>query len=428
MLTPADNDLLTRVENGAPLGKLMRQYWLPACMSQELPEPDGDPIKVRVLGEDLVAFRDTQGQVGVMDELCPHRRASLLYGRNEEGGLRCLYHGWKMDVKGVVVETPAEAPRDGAQPRTIKHKAYPVRESHGFVWIYMGDEATMPEFEPPAFANGTNPRISIAKINLPCNWAQIVEGGIDSAHASMLHSSEIRPTGNTARAGLAETHTLTRPSLDKAPRLHVHRTEYGLRYVALRTPITNPETEEYARVATFIAPCIVLSPPNSTYSTIQFVVPRDDTSTSFYFVGWTDDQTEGTGVAQDVWRQRMGATLGVDLDADYWPLRTPANRFLQDREAMRNGNFTGVRGIANQDAMMWVTMGAITDRSKERLGTSDAAVAQFRRVMVEAVKSFAEGGAPIGTVGPRLPHRRIRSFEGVIPKGADWRELGILPE
>lgn len=428
MLNQQDNDLLTRVENQAPLGQLMRRYWMPACMSEELPQPDGDPIKVRVLGENLVAFRATDGSVGVMDELCPHRRASLLYGRNEEGGLRCLYHGWKMDVEGNVVDTPAEVRREGAPCKKIRHKAYPVRESHGFVWIYMGEEATMPEFEPPAFANGTNPIISIAKINLPCNWAQIVEGGIDSAHASLLHSSEIRPTGNTARAGLAETHTLTRPSVDKAPRLHVHRTEYGMRYVALRTPITNPETDEYARIATFIAPCTVLSPPNGTYSTIQFIVPRDDESTSFYFVGWTDDQTEGTGVTQDVWRQRMGAVVGVDLDDDHWPLRTPANRFKQDRAAMKQGSFTGVRGIANQDSMMWVTMGPISDRSKERLGTSDAAVAQFRRVMVEAVKAFSRGEPPIGTTQPRLPHRRIRSFEGVIKKETDWRELGILPE
>ncbi len=428
MLNQQDNDLLTRVENQAPLGQLMRRYWMPACMSEELPQPDGDPIKVRVLGENLVAFRATDGSVGVMDELCPHRRASLLYGRNEEGGLRCLYHGWKMDVEGNVVDTPAEVRREGAPCKKIRHKAYPVRESHGFVWIYMGEEATMPEFEPPAFANGTNPIISIAKINLPCNWAQIVEGGIDSAHASLLHSSEIRPTGNTARAGLAETHTLTRPSVDKAPRLHVHRTEYGMRYVALRTPITNPETDEYARIATFIAPCTVLSPPNGTYSTIQFIVPRDDESTSFYFVGWTDDQTEGTGVTQEVWRQRMGAVVGVDLDDDHWPLRTQANRFKQDRAAMKQGSFTGVRGIANQDSMMWVTMGPISDRSKERLGTSDAAVAQFRRVMVEAVKAFSRGEPPIGTTQPRLPHRRIRSFEGVIKKETDWRELGILPE
>ena len=132
MLNKADNDLLTQVENDAPLGKLMRRYWLPACMSQELPEPDGDPIRVRILGENLVAFRDTQGRVGVMDELCPHRRASLFYGRNEECGLRCLYHGWTMDVNGVVTETPAEVCREGITQKVIKHKAYPVRESHGF--------------------------------------------------------------------------------------------------------------------------------------------------------------------------------------------------------------------------------------------------------------------------------------------------------
>lgn len=426
MLSKEDNDLLTRVEGGAGMGRLMRNYWLPACMSQELPEPDGDPVSVRMLGEDLVAFRDTAGRVGVMAELCPHRRASLLYGRNEESGLRCLYHGWKMDVHGTVVDMPAEPAREGVQRREVRHAAYPVRESHGLVWVYMGDPAQVPEFEPPAFANGTNPRISIAKMNLPCNWAQALEGAIDSAHASILHSSEILPQGDTSRAGLAQTHLLTRPSVDKAPRLEVQRTDYGLRYVALRKPIRDPETHEYARVATFIAPCTVLTPPNATYSAIQFVVPRDDTGCNFYFIAWTDDQTEGDGIDEAKWRERMGARLGTDLDEHYRPLRTPANRFLQDRQAMKAGSFSGVRGIANQDSMMWITMGPIADRSKERLGSSDAAVAQFRRVMVEAVKSYAAGGAAIGTGRSRLAHCRIRSFEGVIAKGTDWRTLGIL--
>jgi phthalate 4,5-dioxygenase oxygenase subunit len=427
MLTREDNEMLTRVID-APMGRLMRQYWLPACMSQEIPEPDGDPVRVRVLGEDLVAFRDTMGRVGVMDEYCPHRRASLVYGRNENCGLRCLYHGWKMDVEGTVVEQPVEPERDGPPRARAKHKAYAVRESHGLVWIYMGDQADVPAFEPPAFANGPNPRISIAKMQLPCNWAQALEGGIDSSHASMLHSSEIRPVERSERAGLAETHVLTRPSVDKAPRLQVQRTEYGMRYVALRKPIANPETHEYARIATFIAPVTVLTPPNATYSAIQFVVPMDDENSMFYFIAWTDDDTAGEGVDEDTWRERLGARRGIDLDPEYRSLRTRANGFLQDRQAMKQGtSFTGVRGIANQDSMMWISMGAISDRTKERLGTSDAAVAQFRRVMVEAARSFAAGGPAIGTVAPRTPHARLRSFEGVIEKGTDWRELGILP-
>ncbi|MGD9944728.1 MAG: Rieske 2Fe-2S domain-containing protein, partial [Burkholderiaceae bacterium] len=402
-------------------------YWIPACLSQELPEPDGDPIRLRILGEDLIAFRDSEGRVGVMDELCPHRRASLLYGRNEESGLRCLYHGWKLDVNGLVVDLPAEPERDGAPRRPIQHTAYTVRESHGLVWVYMGSDTPAPCFEPPAFANGTNPRISIVKINLPCNWAQALEGGIDSAHASILHSSEILPQGGTARAGLAETHLLTRPSVDKAPRLEVHRTDYGMRYVALRKPIVDPEKNDYARIATFIAPFTVLTPPNATYSAIQFIVPRDDEHCTFYFIAWTDDQTAGDGVDEATWRERMGGRVGIDLDDDYWPLRTPANRFMQDRKAMKQGSFSGVRGIASQDSMMWVTMGPISDRSKERLGASDIAVAQFRRIMIEAVKAFQAGAKPIGTEQARMPHARIRSFEGVIPKGTDWRALGILP-
>src|SRR5258707_5325604 len=151
MITSEENDLLCRVEGDAPMGQLMRRHWIPACMSEEVAERDGTPIRVRLLGEDLVVFRDTDGRLGVLDEYCPHRRASLVLGRNEECGLRCLYHGWKFDVDGNVVEMTSE-PAGSDVPQRVKHKAYPAREAGGVVWGYMGPAKEMPEFQAPAFA------------------------------------------------------------------------------------------------------------------------------------------------------------------------------------------------------------------------------------------------------------------------------------
>src|SRR2546423_9348461 len=161
MLTRDQNELLCRVEAAAPMGALMRQHWLPLCLSEEVDERDGTPVRARLLGEDLVAFRDTNGRVGMLDEHCPHRRASLVLGRNEECGLRCLYHGWKVDVDGNVLEMASEPPGSRIVEK-VKHKAYPVQEAGGFVWTYMGAEE-MPAFEPPAFAPRPDTKVSIVK-------------------------------------------------------------------------------------------------------------------------------------------------------------------------------------------------------------------------------------------------------------------------
>ena len=199
MLTEAENALLCRVEGEAPMGRFMRQHWLPVCLSEDVEEPEGKPVRVKVLGEPLVAYRDGEGRVGLVGEFCPHRKASLVYGRNEEGGLRCLYHGWKVDADGAVVEMPSEPPEACAAAK-LRHLAYPTAEAGGFVWAWMGDREAMPEFEPPPFAPTPETRVSIGSARVDCNWAQVVEGQIDSAHSSTLHSSDMVP----ARVGRAE--------------------------------------------------------------------------------------------------------------------------------------------------------------------------------------------------------------------------------
>jgi phthalate 4,5-dioxygenase oxygenase subunit len=406
------------------MGQLMRRHWLPACLSEEVAEPDGAPVRVKLLGEDLVAFRDTDGTLGVIGEFCPHRRASLLFGRNEECGLRCLYHGWKMDTQGNVLEMASE-PAESRMSEKVKHLAYPAREAGGFVWVYMGPAESMPAFQAPAFAPLPNTKVSIVKIQVNANWAQILEGAIDSAHSSSLHSTDM-PPARVERSTTGSDGLWRRPSTDKAPRLQVQMASYGFRYAAIRRPIFNAATHDYTRITVFQAPLTVLIPPNNMYSLAQMTAPMTDTSTMFYFIAWAPEGSPG--INQEAFRKLCGAQVGIDVDQNFQKIRTRENHYLQDRRAMKLGDFTGIRGIPNQDIAMWETMGPIANRSDERLGASDVAIVQFRRQMLDAIARFEAGEPAIGTGPDALAHVKLRSFEGVVPKEVNWRTLGASPE
>jgi phthalate 4,5-dioxygenase oxygenase subunit len=344
--------------------------------------------------------------------------------------LRCLYHGWKFGVDGLVLEMPTES-RSGYAGR-LKHKSYPVHEDAGIVWTYMGSSEgkgsaeTPPAFTAPVFASETGAagaaaaagaKISIVKILINCNWAQILEGAIDSSHSSLLHSSDMVPT--KIEGAQATDQSWYRPSDDSAPRIQVERTGYGFKYAAIRRPITNAETHNYIRTTLFIAPYSVHIPPNDRYRIAIMHIPRDDTHTAFYFIAFGGEATPDT----ETWRKFCAAQMGVDLDKTYRHLRTPENNYLQDRKAMKTESWTGVPGIPNQDIIMWETMGPIVDRSTDRLGTSDGAIAQFRKIMVEAARKVEADGTIIGAAEA---HRQVtlRSFEGIVPKTTDWRTLG----
>jgi phthalate 4,5-dioxygenase oxygenase subunit len=419
MLSHEENQLLCRVEGAAPMGGIMRRHWLPVCMSEEVAEPDGRPVRSRLLGEDLVVFRDSQERLGVLGEYCLHRRASLAFGRNEECGLRCLYHGWKFDVDGKVLDMPSEAP-GAAQRLGKKTKAYPVREGGGFVWIWMGPENEMREFEPPAWAPVSGIKYAIVKMHAACNWAQVLEGSIDSAHSSSLHSTNM-PAAEGVYGSTATDSGWLRPSNDKAPRLQFEATDYGFRYAAIRKPIRNAENDQYVRTTLFLAPFTVLIPPNNQYNLAQMLVPIDDVNTMFYWIAWHPDPAKG--IAQDAWRRFCAAEVGVDLYPDYTKKRNLANGYLQDREAMKRGDWTGIAGIPAQDMAMWESMGPITERSEDHFGSSDLAVAQFRRMMVAAAKKFQQGGPAIGT-DRSMNYTDLASYEGVVPTSVDWRTLG----
>lgn len=415
MLTPEENDILTRVTGDAPMARLMRQHWTPVCLIEEVAEPDGTPLRVEVLGESYVAFRDSKGRLGMLDELCPHRKASLVYGRNEECGLRCLYHGWKMDVDGNVVAMSSE-PEGSPLMDKVKARAYPVVEWGGFVWAWLGDKGQMPEFQPPAFAPTKDTPVAILKVRVPANWAQIHEGQIDSAHSSSLHSSTMKPA--RVEGAAADDKAWYRPSTDKSPRMQTETTSYGFHYAAIRKPINNAATHHYLRVTEFVAPYYSLIPPNNNYKVASVIVPINDDESAFHFIAFGGPNVPTT--AQ--WRAFNHTVRGTDLDEKWRSRRTLENDFLQDRALMKEGHFTGVPGIPNEDIIMWVSMGSRVQRHTDILGASDLAIVEFRRLMTDAARKVAEGGRAIGT-DSLLPHAKIASHEGVYPKEVDWRTL-----
>jgi phthalate 4,5-dioxygenase oxygenase subunit len=257
-------------------------------------------------------------------------------------------------------------------------------------------------------------------VRVRCNWAQILEGQIDSAHSSSLHSSDMVPA-QVDGAKATEANWL-RPSTDKAPRFQIQRTSYGFRYAAIRRPIMNEETHDYIRTTVYIAPFTALIPPNNVHNVATLLTPEDDHNTIFYFIAWNG--ADKPGIDADAWRKFNVLQWGADVDRNFDGVRTRDNLYRQDRDAMKQGNFTGIAGIPNQDIAMWEGMGPISDRSKERVGASDVAVVAFRRLMVEAARNVKSGGPAIGTTEPHIMHATISSYEGVVPKTTNWRSLG----
>jgi phthalate 4,5-dioxygenase len=414
MLSREDNALLTQVERGTPMGTTLRRYWIPALLARELPEPDGAPVRVRLLGEDLVAFRDTQGRVGLLEEFCPHRRASLFFGRNEECGLRCVYHGWKFDVEGRCVDQMNE-PADQQFTDKIFITSYPTMESGGVVWAYMGPAERTPAL--PAFAWTRVPptHITVSKVIQESNWVQGVEGGIDTSHAPILHRLL---TSNSTRPGFKPDNPFVR---GKAPKLELDVTDYGYRYAGIR-PLD--ATNIHVRTYQFIMPFHQIRPSRSE-SGVPLVaghmwVPIDDENTMVY--NWEYSTTDAPLTAEDRLERRLG---NGPLDVDQTTFRSKRNRqnnYLLDRQVQKTESFTGIDGINTQDRAIQEGMGPVVDRSREHLGPADRAIIQARRLLLEAVKVVGEGGTPRG-IEPTYANQA--AAEAVLPREADWREMAL---
>jgi phthalate 4,5-dioxygenase len=427
MLSAEENTLLCRIEGDAPMGRMIRRYWIPAALSEEV-EPDGAPRRVRLMGEELIVFRDSNGKPGLLEELCPHRGASLLLARNEECGLRCLYHGWKFDVNGKVHDMPAE-PDASAMMERVGAVAYPVRESGGIIWAYMGEKGAEPPPLDFEFAQYPTDNIVHMKARLDCNWVQALEGVIDSSHTNYLHGDTFKPAaGFLSSTYRGDSLLVDRPSSDGKPRYEIENTDYGFRYAAIRKPIADADKNSYVRVTLFVAPFYGLFPGQEGWGSVQAFVPIDDTHTMLYFTRYN---MRGPVSVEE--RKRhfawSGFVPGVDVDAEGRKFRNRDNDWLQDRKAMQLGkSMSGIRGVQMEDAVVQESMGPIYDRRKEHLGVSDMAVVRMRRLMLQSVRDFAESGkTPLG-LQRALNYKKLRAEEAIVPLDTPWQRLCRLGE
>jgi phenylpropionate dioxygenase-like ring-hydroxylating dioxygenase large terminal subunit len=404
MLMQEDNELLTRVGPGTPMGTMMRRYWVPALLSWELPEPDCPPVELRLLGEDLVAFRQTDGRIGGVDTRCPHRSASLFWGRVEEQGLRCVYHGWKFDIEGRCVDMPSEP-----EATNFKHKvsipAYPAIEAGGVVWTYMGPKDKQPP--PPMFEWTQAPEThrGMTKVLQETNWLQALEGGIDTVHSNFLHYGKPATGGLTDEIGTTRQRAV---GFSKAALVEVVPTDYGYTYAGMRSL---PDGGYFVRGYS-------LDTPKPTVNGHMWV-PMDDENTMVYNFMYTygeeplsEDQRNLVGT---------GNQFGVDIAVEdgFRSIRNKRNRYMIDRYVQKTQTFTGIQGTNTQDRAVQESMGTVVDRSYERLGTTDRAIIMSRRLLLQAVKRVQAGGDPPG-LGES--YYRLSAVEQVIGPDENWLE------
>lgn len=399
VLKQEDNWMLTSTNPGTEMGELFRRFWMPALLSEEIPAPDTGPVRVTMLGENLVAFRDSDGEVGLVNEACPHRTASLYFGRNEEGGLRCVYHGWKFDRNGTCLEMPNE-PTEARFKDRVRLRSYPTHEANGVIWAYMGPEEDQPEVPRFEWMELPPSHIFVGKVEVGCNYMQSLEGDIDPSHISFLHqridgqvdrgsSREVRAGENLRRFTVTDT----------APKYFCVDTEYGFMVGTRRDAGTD---HYYWRVTPWFYPAGSLIPREAgTLQTCLLRVPLDDERHHLFGVYYRPDAPLTEKERYEF--QHGGNLFQATIPGTYKPTQTIENDFLRDRSEQRAGSYTGVKGIAPQDQAVTVTMGRVADRTKERLGTSDTAIIYARRSLLREAKSLAKGS-------PITPSRRRDSY------------------
>lgn len=411
MLRKEQNDLLTQTSLGTPMGNLFRRYWLPALLAEELPEPDCPPVRLQLLSERMLAFRDTQGRLGVIDEFCAHRGVSLWFGRNEEGGIRCPYHGWKYDVNGQCVDVPSE-PAESGYCNKIKLKSYPLAERGGVIWIYMGPPELQPSLPEWEFATVPASQSFTSKRLQECNWLQALEGGIDSSHVSFLHSGNLN-TDPLFKGAKGNQYN----QKDLKPVFEVVPADGGL-YIGARR---NAEDGKfYWRITPWIMPCFTMVPPRGDHPLHgHFWVPIDDE----HNWAWSFDYHPTRALTEHE-VQAMKDGKGVHaryLPGTYRPLQNKDNDYLMDRAAQKaNTAYSGIEGIAMQDASLQESMGAIQDRTRENLVSTDNGIIMARQRLMKAAKALLEKGeAPPGT-DPQT--QRVRSVAIVLPADQAFKD------
>jgi phenylpropionate dioxygenase-like ring-hydroxylating dioxygenase large terminal subunit len=409
MLRPEINELLTQTGPGTKMGDLFRRYWMPAVLAEELPENDSPPVRVKILSERLLAFRDSEGRYGLIDEFCAHRGASLWFGRNEEAGLRCPYHGWKYDVTGQCIEVPSE-PEDGNFCENVKLRSYPLVKVGDVLWTYMGPPEHVPPLPEYEFVRVPDDQTFTSKRWQESNWLQALEGGIDSSHVTFLHSGNLNTDplfkgakGNEYNKG------------DLKPFFEVADLPGGLLIGARR----NAEPGSYYwRVTPWVMPNFTMVPPRGDHPVHgHFWVPIDDENCWVYTFDYHPARAL-TGVEVQAMRDGYGVH-SENIPDTYRPVANKDNDYLMDREAQRRGEtYSGIKGIALQDASLQESMGPIVDRTKERLVATDAGIIKARQKLRRAVLALAEDGVTPPGIDPE--HQRIRSASLVLPADASF--------
>ena len=418
MLSREDTDLLCRVTPGTPMGDLMRQYWLPVTYDWEL-EVDGQPQRVRVLGEDLVAWRSSDGTPAFTQARCPHRGAGLYFGRNEEGGLRCAYHGWKYDVTGRCIDMPNE-PATSNFKNKLSLTAYRGTDFGGISWIYMGPRQDDPP-GVPRFEWGLVPqeqRRHYRKSVYAWNWMQSLEGEMDSTHVYFLHSRLRRD--DPAKYGTYH------PGL--SARFHMRDTDFGMTYAAQRQ---DDEGTDYWRTTHFLFPIYGMFPGTASRVPLSIYTPIDDEHTLHWGVEWSPSvPLTGDRWPSNALPEELGTTVeGMGpmrpeqkgkFFSSWWPEARGETDFLMDLEAKKK-SFTGIPSVRLQDAAVLWSMGPIMDRTLEHLGTSDAAIIRVRRKLIAAARQLHEHGTvPPGVDEPEL--YTLRTCNVSLPRGVEWEE------
>ena len=399
MLTKEENDLITRVEGDAPLGRMLREaYWLPAVPGEAV-SAGGKPFRLRILGSDYVVFRTKQGKPGVLDEACPHRLASLALGRVEDDGVRCIYHGWKFDAEGNTIDAPNADPRVREQfCKSVKTGKYKVRESGGIIWVYLGSGAE-PAFPDLPFTHLPEDQRCVTSTLVPTNFLQSVEATMDTTHLSFLHSSTMELGGGTRTNVLADT----------SAKLEFEEQPYGFRYAALRGI---GEGKRYARINNFVMPwySVICAPEAEGPSTVFFSVPVDDTHHRAWFVHFNVHRKLGTTV------------FSVSPDILNWPPLPPGpaeDNWGQNRAVMDRGHFSGFpQHLATEDYAMFMSQGPIFDRTREQLCDADGAIVRLRRILMNTIRSFDSGERAGG-----IDYSRIHSIGRILGEDEDWRSV-----
>ena len=392
MMQHADNEQLVRTDAGTTMGEYLRRFWHPIALSRELAEADGPPIRLTVMGEELVAFRDTNGRIGLVEPQCAHRGANLFFGRNEECGLRCVYHGWKYDVDGKCVDMP-NVPVGSAYHDTIAIKAYPTREFGDTVWAYLGPREHTPD-AVPQLEFGLLPASHryVTKRLQACNWAQSMEGALDTAHFSFLHMPAPARFSNEDASVAADERRMRWLRDDPLPRFSILEHDVGFAIGGARRADAD---ELYWRITQFMLPTHSITPsamPGEIYYGYSWV-PINDESCWIYVYAWNPEQP--ISAAERARFERGGFGQFAALGPDFATLRNRANDYLIDRDEQKQVSFTGIRGVAEQDAMAQDSQGRIVDRTREHLTPSDVAIVRFRRTVLRAAAALRDGVEPL---------------------------------